>query len=105
MLFDGLEVVPVPHPLLGLGGPRHAGEPHHGPPRHAVVGDARGDAAARHGAAPAVSAGHQAALGRGHRHVQAVAVHVEGPHHPHRHRHVAHHVLAAGCRASCRSSS
>ena len=72
MLFDGLEVVPVPHPLLGLGGPRHAGEPHHGPPRHAVVGDARGDAAARHGAAPAVSAGHPAALRRGH---------------PHRHRH------------------
>ena len=44
-------------------------------------------------AAPAVSAGHQAALGRGHRHVQAVVVHVEGPH---RHRHVPNHVLTAG---------
>ena len=63
MLFDTFKIILVPHPLLGLGGPGHTGEPDHGSPGHTIIGDPGGDPAPSQGPTASVGRGHEAALG------------------------------------------
>ena len=55
MLFDTFKIILVPHPLLGLGGPSHTGEPDHGSPGHTIIGDPGGDPAPRQGSTSSVN--------------------------------------------------
>lgn len=47
------------------------------------------------GPAASISAGHQAALCRRHRHMELLPIQQQWPRHPHGHRYVANHVLTA----------
>ena len=79
MLFDTFKIILVSHPLLGLGGPSHTGEPDHGSPGHTsyyiyyiiyyyiilyhtIIGDPGGDPAPSQGPTSSICRGHEAAL-------------------------------------------